>query len=420
MPEEGHRASSIGGASAIESAEVTESRQFLRPNRLGGPYRRLWTARTVSQWGDTVNVVALALLVFHLTGSGIGVSGVVAAEIAPVLLLAPVAGVVIDRLPRVRVMVAADLVRFGLALLLVAVQGHLFFVYGVAFAMSAATVFFNPAASSMLPSIVGEDDLVAANSGIWTAAVLSQIVVAPVAGLLVAAFGFGVAFAVNAASFAVSALVLRGLPPIAGGGQRTTWFAAVREGARQLLAHRVLRALAAAQLLAALSAGATSALLVVLAKEHLRATTGQYGLLLAAIGVGAAIGPFALRRFVAHPKRPAVVFGAFALRGVVDLALAATPAGWLAAALAILVVYGVGTSTGMVTFNSLLQSVVPEDLRGRVFATFDVLWQLGRLVSLGVGGFLADALGVRAVYLVGGLLLLAAALTGTGPGAESS
>src|SRR5262249_19242997 len=95
----------------------------------------------------------------------------------------------------------------------------------------------------------------------------------------------------------------------------------------------------------------------------------------------------------------------------------------LAAALAVLAVYGVGTSTGTVTFNSLLQSAVPADLRGRVFATFDLLWQLGRLVSLGVGGLLADALGVRAVYVVGGRLLLAAAatgLTGTGPAAGSS
>ena len=65
------------------------------------PYRRLWVARTVSQWGDAFNTVALALLVYALTGSGLGVSGVVIAEIIPVLVLAPIAGAVIDRLPRV-------------------------------------------------------------------------------------------------------------------------------------------------------------------------------------------------------------------------------------------------------------------------------------------------------------------------------
>src|SRR6266536_1894578 len=75
-------------------------------------YRRLWLAQTVSRWGDAFATVAL---VVRLTGSGLGVTGAVIAEILPVLLLAPVAGVVVDRLPRVRVMVAADLWRMGLA-----------------------------------------------------------------------------------------------------------------------------------------------------------------------------------------------------------------------------------------------------------------------------------------------------------------
>lgn len=74
-------------------------------------YRRLWAARTVSQWGDVAGMVALGLLVFQVTGSGLGVAGVVAAEIVPILLLAPLAGMVVDRLPRRRVMIAADLGR---------------------------------------------------------------------------------------------------------------------------------------------------------------------------------------------------------------------------------------------------------------------------------------------------------------------
>lgn len=78
-------------------------------------YRRLWAARTVSQAGDVVQFTALALLVYRLSGSGLGVSGVVVAEIMPVLLLAPLAGPLVDRLPRVAVLVAADVVRVLLA-----------------------------------------------------------------------------------------------------------------------------------------------------------------------------------------------------------------------------------------------------------------------------------------------------------------
>lgn len=109
-------------------------------------YRRLWVARTVSQWGDVVQTVTLALLVYELTGSGLGVAAVVAAEILPVLLLAPLAGALIDRLPRVRVMVLADLGRAALVALLVVTQDSLWLVFVVAFGTSVGTVFFNPSA----------------------------------------------------------------------------------------------------------------------------------------------------------------------------------------------------------------------------------------------------------------------------------
>src|SRR6266702_5071107 len=98
---------------------MTLSRQpGLRSVLANASYRRLFTAQTISRWGDTVNTVALVVLVFRLTGSGLGVSGAVIAEILPVLLLAPIAGAIVDHLPRVRVMVAADLWRTALAGLL--------------------------------------------------------------------------------------------------------------------------------------------------------------------------------------------------------------------------------------------------------------------------------------------------------------
>jgi predicted MFS family arabinose efflux permease len=171
----------------------------------------------------------------------------------------------------------------------------------------------------------------------------------------------------------------------------------------------VLKALAAGQFLVALSAGATSALLVVLAQDRLGGGEG-FGLLIACIGIGAALGPLLLLRRIADPRRPLFVFGPYAIRGLVDLVLAAATA--LPMAAAALVVYGLSTSTGAVTFSSLIQSRVPEDLRGRAFAGFDVLWQTGRMISLLGGGLVADAVGIQAVYLLGGLLLLAAAAVG--------
>lgn len=156
------------------------------------------------------------------------------------LLLAPVAGAVADRLPCAWVMVAADMWRMSLAAMPPLVSHHRAGVCAIAFGLSGGTVFFSPAAAAALPGIVGEDQLIAANSGLWTAAVISQIAIAPLAGAIAAAWGAAPAFYFNAATFACSAVTLarlrlpKALPPAAT---------------------RLLRLLAVVQLLLACAAG---------------------------------------------------------------------------------------------------------------------------------------------------------------------
>jgi len=127
-------------------------------------YRRLWTARTVSQVGDVAQFTTLALLLVHLTGSAVGVTGAVLAEIAAVLLLGPIAGSLVDRLPRFRVMVTADGVRVLLAMVLAVWHGTPAVAYAVAFGLAAGQTFLSPASQSLLPSRVTDDEPVAANS----------------------------------------------------------------------------------------------------------------------------------------------------------------------------------------------------------------------------------------------------------------
>jgi MFS family permease len=167
--------------------------------RRNAELRRLFTAHAVSRAGDAFNTVALVVVVFDLTASGFGVAAVVALEVLPVLLFGPVAGVLADRHPRRSVMIAADLARAGLAATIAAVNSRVGVVYAAAFGMSLGTVVFNPASSSVLPDVVDEENVVTANSALWTVAVVAQIVLALTAGVLIDVFGVGVAFAVNAA-----------------------------------------------------------------------------------------------------------------------------------------------------------------------------------------------------------------------------
>ncbi|CAN5642664.1 MAG: MFS transporter [Actinomycetota bacterium] len=372
--------------------------------------RRLFLAHAVSRAGDAFNSVALVLLVFQLTGSGRDVATTVAFEVAPVLLLGPVAGLLADRLPRRRVMVAADLLRAGLAVTLALATGSVALAYGVAFGLSVGSLAFNPAASSLLPEVVDAEEVVDANTALWTVAVTAQIVLAPLAGVLIATAGVGVAFGLNAVSYLVSALLLLGLHAGRTPADMTVrGWKGVAAGITAVRTHPLLARLAVVQILASLSAGATSGLLVVLAADWLGVGPSGFGVLLGAIGVGAALGPLVLRsRIRAGDRR--WLFGPYALRGGVDLALASVGNPIVAAGA--LAAYGVGTSTGMIAYQSTLQMQVPTELRGRTFALYDVLWNAARLVSLGAGGLLADAVGIRAVYVVAGLLLLAAAAVG--------
>lgn len=398
----------IGVSTAAEiAAETNDVIELLRSS---GEFRRLFLAHSVSRGGDAFNTVALVVLVFDLTGSGLGVAGAVIFEVLPVLLIGPIAGLAADRLPRRKLMVGADLFRAAVALVLVALSDSVGIAYAVAFGLSAGAVVFNPAAGSLLPEVVDEDDVITANSAMWTAAVSGQIALAPLAGFAVAAWGVEVAFATNAATFVVSALLLTGLragrtpADIAVGG-----WSGVLAGVQTVRSDPLLARLAVVQVLASMSAGATSGLLVVLADRWLGVGPGGFGALLGAIGVGAAAGPLLLRRFItAGDKR--WLFGPFAVRGGVDLTLAAVANPTVAGAA--LVVYGMSTSSGMVAYQSTLQTLVPAETRGRAFAFYDVLWNTARLVSLAVGGVFADIIDVRIVYVVSAGLLLVAAVVG--------
>lgn len=377
----------------------------------GNPsFRRVFLAHATSRAGDAFNTVALVVLVFRLTGSGLGVAATVGFEVAPIIVLGSIAGVVVDRHPRRSMMVAADLFRAALAVLLALAHSQVALAYAVAAGMSIGSLLFNPAASSLVPELVDDAELVEANSALWTVAVVAQVLLAPLAGALIAWVGVGAAFALNAASYLVSALLLRKVPASrAPAHDRAGRWAEIGAGWTTVRRSPLLGRLAVVQVLASLSAGATSGLLVVLASDWLGVGASGFGVLLACIGAGAAIGPLMLRRFIrAADKR--WLFGPYALRGGVDLMLASVSAPVVAGVA--LSSYGVGTSTGMIAYQSTLQTVVPADVRGRAFALYDTLWNGARLVSLGLGGVIADQVSIRAVYYVSGVLLVLAAAVG--------
>ena len=372
-------------------------------------YRRLWLAAVISRTGDTLNFTALPLFVFGLRHAPAAVGATVFAEGVGLIVGGLLAQAIVDRLPARELMVSLDLLRAAAAVVLV-----IFPTYPMAVAVSLllglGTASFSPLSNAVLPRLVSDRALVAANGLQWTAGVLLQLVAAPAAGLLVTAGGARLAFAFNAASFVASGTLLLGLPylPRFQERPRTAW-----QQLPELLAAiprvPILQPLLAMQGLAALALGATSALLVVLARNAYGLSGTGYGLWLSAIAAGALLGPLIvplLNRVRAYQA----VSGAYVIRGVGDIALGLinSPVGGGA----LLGLYGVNTSSGMVAYQAMVQREVPSSLRGRAFALLDVVWQTGRLASIAVGAGLATIIGIRALFILGGGLLILAGAVG--------
>ena len=126
-------------------------------------YFPLWLGQLTSSFGDTLHYIALLVLVFQLTGQGVAVAALVAAEILPVLFLGPIAGVVIDRFSRKSVLIGADLVRAALVLTLLWPQGS-WHAYLVAAGLAAGNTFFTPTVQAVIPILTTEEQRLAANS----------------------------------------------------------------------------------------------------------------------------------------------------------------------------------------------------------------------------------------------------------------
>jgi MFS family permease len=380
-------------------------------------YFPLWLGQLLSNFGDTLHYIALVVLVFQLTGHGVAVAGLVAAEIVPVLLLGPVAGVVIDRFSRKAVLIGADLFRAALALSLVWPQGA-WHAYLVAAGLSAGGTFFNPTVQAVIPAVTTEEQRLAANSVAWSTTQLVQIVASALVGGIIAFVGTGPAFALNAASFVVSALLIATLPIPRHTGQLAQearaglrrYFGDARAGLAFALRDRFVSRLLLVQALASFAVGATGALLVVLSERFLQLPPAGFAWLILAIGVGALLGPLIPNTLAKDYRNARWLFVPYLIRGVGDILLATIRS--VPVALCLLFVYGLNTSTGMVVFSSTVQGAVPDALRGRVFTLLDVTWSLMQLLSLALGGLLVDQLGLQAVYWVGGALLVCAGALG--------
>jgi len=382
-----------------------------RRPRLGAPYWRLWWANAISSTGDGAFVAALPLLAVTISRDPRLVAVVTAATYLPWMFLSLPAGALVDRYDRGTLMWRAQAVQ-GAVVAAVAVL-VVFRIAGIAvlglagLLLGSAEVIFSNAAQAVLPALVPPALLARANGSQQVSLTVGETFLGPPAGSLLFAVAAALPFGLDAVSFAGSAALLTRIPKTQqnerlGLRPPLTIRAQVAEGLRWLFRHRLLRVVAGLLGVLNFANQMGQAVLVLLATQTLHVGTRGYGLLLAVTAVGSVIGglvsPVLTRWLGLLPSL--IVAGAADAAVFVGLGLAPDPA---VAALMLAAEGFVVTMWNVVTV-SLRQQVVPAHLLGRVNSVYRMLgWGLMPLGAL-AGGFVAHAAGLRAPYIVAGLL----------------
>ncbi len=382
------------------SAQADERSGYVELVRANANFRRLWAGNVVSLFGDWFNTIALYRTVETISGSPLALGFVFIAKLLPLALASPVAGLLVDRLNRRRVMIGADLVRAVIVLgfLLVPLGGGLVLLYALTTLQIVVSAVFNPAKSASLPNIVADRELLTANalmSATWSTMLAIGVAVG---GIAVEVLGPQAVFVIDSGTYLVSAwFIFRTVIPQDTEAVVPT-ATPVRDGLRKIVeGWQRLREvpsvgrIALAKAMWAIGGGAPVFMLVLLGEALMpnRPALG-IGLLFSARGIGTGIGPVVARAFFADETRwPALLGVCIVLSGLGYLAVSVV--GWIGAVAAFVLLAHAASGANWVLSTVLLQMRTEDRFRGRVFATDWLLVTLVESVSVLVAALLLEA-----------------------------
>ncbi|HEY5013817.1 MAG TPA: MFS transporter [Acidimicrobiia bacterium] len=386
---------------------------------LRGPFFRLFAAQFSSSLGDWIGLLAILALAQSVSG-GTGIGLVMIARMLPGFVLAPVGGALIDRWDRRKVMVTCDIGRAVLLALLPFFHNLVELVL-ISFLIEILTLMWSPAKDASVPNVVESDQLASANSLGLVAAYatfpLGAALFAALAGIskwlghfhalhVFHANQSSLAIWVDGASFLISAWLIAHLAlpeEDRHTPRRIDWGATYRdivEGVRFIRTDPLVRGVMIGLAGGLLGGGAVIPLGPLLSKQVLGGGDGGFGLLITALGVGAAIGVLTLLWLQRRLPRATVFTVAIVACGASIIVAASvsslTPAMFAAAAV------GATAGTGYVTGFTVLQENVADEMRGRIFATLYTVVRLCLLLSLTLSPFIANLLANIAKHLTNG------------------
>jgi MFS family permease len=373
-------------------------------------FRRLWAAHAVSCMGDWVYAVAVFATLGQRDASPGVIAALLAVQLAPAALTGLLGGPLVDRLSRKSVMIAADVLRaLAVGSLLLAGEPSVAHLYAVAAMLGVFGALFQPSLQASLPNVLPEERLVAGNAYLNANFNLAVTLGPVLGGLLASQLGGAPAFALNAASFAVSAVLVArvGLARAPADSSAEAPVRSLVEGLAYSIATPVVRGILIVTGLVMLAVAVRSPLEPIFIIKTLEQSPEALGLVGAAWGLGMLLASPMARSATGRMSRERILavglagIGGCVIWGGLSTELWMILLLWLAA--------GFGNGLVTICYESLLQERTPDRLRGRVIAASEAVLDAGMVAGLLATSWLATMLGIRASYVLSGALFVAIA-----------
>jgi DHA3 family macrolide efflux protein-like MFS transporter len=377
-------------------------------------FRLLWIGQLVSIFGDFVAIFAVQVAItFRMHGTPEDVTGVMVAYMVPLAIVGPFAGVFVDRWnPRVT-MIASDVTR-GVLIILLAFTTHLWQIYGIFFALSTVSSFFIPAQSVTVPLLVGREGLLAASGLMQQTVQLVRIFSPAAASALVGWFGESSCYYADSLTFFVSASILLSLayhrPVVPSPRGLGAVLRDLGEGMKFVFTHPTYSFVILSMTAGMFAMSCFGALVSVFVRDVLHGGTYLFGAIGSLIGVGSILGALLVQK-AAKGRAPASMVS-FGLGGVglfiLILSALRTPVATLAGA------FGIGVSVAfiMVAATALLQGETPPEMRGRVSSSSMSLIALAQGVAMVFAGGWATRFGIVNLFYASAAMLFLVTIGG--------
>ncbi|MBC8167714.1 MAG: MFS transporter [Bryobacteraceae bacterium] len=399
---------------------MTSFWSLLRRNR---NYRYLWLGQVVSEVGDHFNTIAVLSLALQMTGSGAAVGGVMIARTLPAVLAAPVAGVMLDRFDRRKIMIASDIVRAVVALLFVLVLTHnqQWLLYLLSALLVFASPFFSSGRSAILPRIASAEELPGANALTQTTGYLTLTFGAMLGGLSTQQFGYEWAFVANALSFAFSAFAVWKLRSPIGfyahreeielqQAKRSHFWLEFTASLRYIQRTPLILAILLAGVGWSTGGGAAQILFTLFGQQVYNRGAAGTGLIWGFAGVGLIFGGMAghfLGRRLTYGQYLHGVWINFLIHG---LSYVFFSLGDLLSGIFFIMLSRIAMGANNVQNRTMLLTHVPDALRGRVFSASEAMNNATMMVSMSVASLATMHYGPREIGFVAGLFSTSTAI----------